>query len=69
MVKPYPKLRHIVESLLEESSKEVLHENSKTGKIAAMKAHRRIVENNKTVLEKIGKFWQKKEWSIIVSAL
>lgn len=44
MVKYYPKYRNLISSLLEESAKDTLNENIRVGRMAAMKARRRLIQ-------------------------
>ena len=44
MVKYQPKFKHMLEKVLEEQAEENICENARKGKVAGMKAQRRLIE-------------------------
>ncbi len=54
MAKYFPKAKMIIEQLLAEHSQPNLAENARTGKVEAMKAQRRLIENSLIERQKIG---------------
>lgn len=55
IAKHYPKVRTAIESMLEEQTGSALLENKKVGKVASMKAQRRLIMASQEELKKIGK--------------
>ena len=54
MVKYYPKYRTLISNLLEASSKDSLNENLRVGRMAAMKARRRLIDVSQREQQQIG---------------
>jgi hypothetical protein len=54
MAKYFPKAKIMIQQLLAEHSQANLTQNARTGKVAAMKAQRRLIENSLIERQKIG---------------
>ncbi len=54
--KQYPRLKHLIERVLEQHMEEFLVENGRNGKIAAMKAHHRLIQSSQQKLNRLCKF-------------
>lgn len=44
MAKYFPKMQRMIETVLDEHADSIVSENARVGKIAAMKAQRRLIE-------------------------
>ena len=54
MSKNYPKIRKIIERLIDEEGGAHADDNLRNGKLASMKAQRRLIEANQREVDKIG---------------
>jgi hypothetical protein len=56
IARQYPRLKHLIERLLEQHMREFLVENGRNGKVAAMKAHNRLIQSSREKLTRLCKF-------------